>query len=118
MKHTKRGHTSQNCKMAKLAIQDTLDVIGGKWKLSLISILRKEALRFNQLSKVAGISPRILSKELKELEMNGLVTRKICDTRPVTVEYSLTRYSESLMDVIRAMHHWGLLHRKKVLRAS
>jgi DNA-binding HxlR family transcriptional regulator len=103
--------------MAKLAIQDTLDVVGGKWKLPLISILRKKALRFNQLSKQAGISPRILSKELKELEMNGLVTRKICDTRPVTVEYSLTRYSESLTDVIRAMHNWGVSHRKRIVRS-
>lgn len=105
----------QTCKKAHLAIQDTLDVVGGKWKLILISILRNGPYRFKELSREAGITPRILSKELKELEMNGLVTRTVCDTRPITVEYSLTPYSESLSEVIMAMHKWGSTHREKII---
>ncbi len=103
------------CAKAKRSIQDTLDVVGGKWKLVLISILRDGKKRFRELSREASISPRILSKELRELEMNGLVTRTVCDTRPVTVEYALTPYSETLSEVIIAMQKWGQQHRKKIV---
>lgn len=112
--HTETVHSAESCSRARLAIQDTLDVVGGKWKLVIISILRDGVRRFRELSREAGISPRILSKELQELEMNGLVNRKVCDTRPVTVEYSLTPYSETLFEVINTMHKWGVQHRKKV----
>lgn len=104
-----------DCAKAGLTIRDTLDVVGGKWKLVLISILRDGKLRFRELSREAGISPRILSKELQELEMNGLVTRTVCDTKPITVEYELTPYSNTLSEVIIAMHKWGQQHRKKII---
>lgn len=106
------------CNKAVMAIQDTLDIVGGKWKLLLISVLRHGTYRFNEISKIAGISPRILSKELKELEINGLVERRVCDTRPVTVEYSLTPYSDSLEKVVIAMFEWGLQHRNKIVNES
>ena len=106
------------CRMAKLTIQDTLDVVGGKWKLVLISILRHGKMRFRELSREAGISPRILSKELQELEMNGLVSRTVMNTKPVSVEYALTPYSETLSEVINAMHNWGKQHRQKVIAAA
>ncbi len=108
-------HTEASCKKAKLAIQDTLDIVGGKWKLVLISVLGNGKRKFNELSKEINISPRILSKELQELEANGLVSRTVCDTKPVTVEYALTEYSDTLSEVIEAMHKWGLAHRKKII---
>ena len=108
-------HTKESCKNAKLAIRDTLDVVGGKWKLVIISILRSGKKRFMELSREAGITPRILSKELQELEMNSLVSRTVCDTKPVTVEYALTPYCKSLSEVIAAMHKWGSQHRKKII---
>jgi DNA-binding HxlR family transcriptional regulator len=111
-----REHHGEACKTAQLAIQDTLDVVGGKWKLVLISILRERKLKFKELSRSAGITPRILSKELKELELHGLVHRKVCDTRPITVEYSLTPYSHSLDEVVQAMHNWGMKHRKRIMK--
>lgn len=107
--------TDQECKKARLTLQDTLDVVGGKWKLVLISLLRGGKLRFRELSREAGISPRILSKELKEMEMNGLVTRTQLDTRPISVEYELTPYSDTLSEVIIAMHAWGKQHREKLI---
>ncbi len=110
--------TDEACIKARLAIQDTLDMVGGKWKLILISILRDGKKRFRELTREAGISPRILSKELQELEMNGLVTRTVCDTKPVSVEYALTPYSESLSDVIDALHKWGVQHREKVIQGN
>jgi DNA-binding HxlR family transcriptional regulator len=106
--------TDDECRKAWLTLQDTLDIVGGKWKLVLIAILRGGKLKFRELAKEAGISPRILSKELKELEVNGLVSRTVLDTRPITVEYELTAYSVSLNEVILAMHEWGQKHRKKI----
>jgi DNA-binding HxlR family transcriptional regulator len=108
-------HTEEKCKKARLALQDTLDVVGGKWKLVLLSLLRDGEKRFRELSREAEISPRVLSKELKDLEMNGLVTRTVRDTKPVSVEYALTPYSQTLSDVIIAMHKWGEQHRKRVI---
>ena len=108
-------HTEETCKKAMLAVRDTLDVVGGKWKLVLISVLRNGKRRFRELSREAGISPRILSKELQELEMNGLVSRTVCDTKPITVEYALTPYSETLSEVLDSMERWGQQHRIKII---
>lgn len=102
-------------KHARLSIQDTLDVVGGKWKLVLIFVLSDGAKKFNELSRAIGISPRILSKELQELEMNGLISRTVCNTKPVTVEYAITEYSKTLTDVVVAMCKWGEMHREKIV---
>lgn len=108
-------HNEEACKKARRAIRDTLDVVGGKWKLVLISMMREGSFRFNELVKLAEITPRILSKELSELEMNGLVERTVLDTRPVTVEYKLTPYSKTLSKLVNEMHDWGVQHRKKMV---
>lgn len=108
-------HTAERCAKANLAIRDTLDVVGGKWKLVLLSVLRNGKRGFNELSREASISPRILSKELQELEMNGLVKRMVCDTKPVTVQYELTEYSKTLEQVLIEMEQWGLQHRRKII---
>lgn len=109
-------HTEdKECKKAHMAMQDTLMVVGGKWKLILLSILIIEGKkRFRELSREAGISPRILSKELQELEINELVSRTVCNTRPVTVEYAVTPYSQTLLEVITAMNNWGRQHREHI----
>lgn len=101
-----------------MAIQDTLDVVGGKWKLVLLSILMNGKRRFRELSREAGITPRILSKELQEMEMNGLVSRTVCNTRPITVEYALTPYSETLSEVLEALNKWGEQHRLKIMKKA
>ena len=111
-------HTVKSCGKAKLAIRDTLDVVGGKWKLVLISVLRSGKKGFNELSREAGISPRILSKELHELEMNGLVSREVCNTKPVTVQYELTDYSDTLSEVLLSMEKWGYQHRQRTMSGS
>lgn len=110
------NHTVESCSKAKMAIRDTLDIVGGKWKLVLISVLQSGKKGFNELSREAGISPRILSKELQEMEMNGLVNRQVCNTKPVTVQYELTEYSQTLNDVLTAMEKWGHQHRKKIIQ--
>ena len=110
------NHTIESCAKAKMAIRDTLDIVGGKWKLILISVLQSGKKGFNELSREAAISPRILSKELQEMEMNGLVSRKVCDTKPVTVRYELTPYSQTLDDVLTAMEKWGFQHRNNIIQ--
>ncbi len=108
-------HNAESCTRARMAIRDTLDVVGGKWKLVLISVLRNGNRRFNELARDAGISPRILSKELHELEMNGLITRQVLNTRPVTVEYGITEYADTLNEVLNTMIEWGVMHRAKIM---
>ncbi|PWN67351.1 winged helix-turn-helix transcriptional regulator [Chryseobacterium oncorhynchi] len=103
------------CDNAYLAIQDTLYVIGGKWKLVILgALVTTGTKRFGELSKMIDISPRILSKELRELELNKLITRKVVYTKPVTTEYSSTPYAESLRDLINIMISWGYQHREEI----
>jgi len=111
----KSNHTQKNCSNVHLAIQDTLYVVSGKWKLVILAILVNDGkMRFGELSRHAGISPRILSKELQEMEMNKLVSRTVMDTKPVTVEYAATEYADSLKEVIDAMIKWGQSHREAI----
>jgi DNA-binding HxlR family transcriptional regulator len=106
----------KQCSARMSAIEDTLYVIGGKWKLKVIIALREQGnMRFNELQRtIAGISARVLSNELKELEMNGFVKRKVYTTTPVVIEYELTSYSNSLQQVLGAMIDWGIKHRSKI----
>ncbi len=115
----KNKHEQEDCNKVHLAIQDTLYVVNGKWKLVILSILVNSGThRFGELSRIAGISPRILSKELQELEMNMLITRKVLDTKPITVEYSATTYADSLKEVLDAMIRWGQNHKKEITRSE
>src|SRR5450432_4653391 len=104
------------CTSRLSAIDDTLYVIGGKWKLKIIIALREEGnIRVNELQRtITGISARVLSNELKELEMNGFIKRKVYTSTPVVIEYELTGYSNTLGDVLQAMVDWGTKHRKKI----
>jgi DNA-binding HxlR family transcriptional regulator len=111
-------HTKDSCQKSILAIRDTLDVVGGKWKLVLIIILISGKRRFRELVREAGITPRILSKELQEMEMNGLITRTVQNTKPITVEYAITDYGVTLVGVLEAMDKWGNQHRKKIIGGS
>jgi DNA-binding HxlR family transcriptional regulator len=62
-----------------------------------------------------GIGSKMLSKQLQELELNGLIIRSVMDTKPVTVEYELTEYGRTLKPVITEMASWGKQHREKVM---
>lgn len=95
--------TCPGAKSHHQAVRDTLDVISGKWKLVILAVLLARRRRFKELSREIGISPRVLSKELQELEMHQLVKRTGCDTRPITVEYESTPHSQTLLQVVRAM---------------
>lgn len=103
------------CKSYVLPIRDTLNVLSGKWKLPIIGALFFGAHRFKELEReIPQITPRMLSKELKELELNGLIRRTVHHTIPVAVEYELTASGRSLEKVLDAMKDWGLEHRARV----
>jgi DNA-binding HxlR family transcriptional regulator len=98
------------------AVQDSMDVLNGKWKIAIISsICCYKTRRFSEISTdIEGISNRMLSKELKELETNQLVKRTVLDTQPVTVQYELTEHGDTLQVLISNLTEWGIGHRKKI----
>ena len=109
----KTNHT--RCLKALIPIKDALDVINGKWKLQIIIALSAGNKRFKDIERqIPKITARMLSKELKDLESHHLVKRTVYDSLPVTVEYTLTPYADTLDNVIAALHDWGMQHRKKM----
>jgi DNA-binding HxlR family transcriptional regulator len=100
------------CEKRMRSVQNTMDVLGGKWKIKILTILYFGETHFMELQRrVAGIGSKMLSQELKDLETDGLVKRKVCDTRPITVEYALTPYGATLKEIIESMERWGRAHR-------
>lgn len=108
--------TAAECTGRLNALEDALFVIGGKWKLKVIIALREgDVKRFNDIQRrIPGISAKMLSSELKDLEINGFVSRKVIDQTPVVVEYALTEYSASLSQVLHELVEWGKQHREKI----
>lgn len=102
-----------------LAINDTLNVISGKWKMPIIATLFFRKMRFTEIQRnISKITPRMLSKELKELELNGIVKRTVYDSIPVVVEYELTESAKQLSEVMDSMIRWGINHRKGIIREN
>ncbi len=106
------------CKATLNAIADALYVIGGKWKLRIIVALREGNKRFNELQRVIdGISAKVLSAELKDLELNGFVSRNVFTGTPVIVEYELSAYAETLNGVLQSLSEWGTMHKENVKKS-
>ena len=106
----------RECSLTILAIHDVMDLLNGKWKVSIIACLCYQKMRYSELLReVKGISGRMLSRELKELEMNQLITRTVLNTQPVTVEYEITQYGSTLKKLISTIAEWGIQHRKRII---
>ncbi|WP_329804359.1 winged helix-turn-helix transcriptional regulator [Flavobacterium facile] len=102
-----------------LNINDTLNVISGKWKLPILGSILFGKKRFTDIQRnIPKISPRMLSKELKELELNGVLVRTVYDTTPVSVEYELSETGKQITEVLDKMMEWGIEHRKSVLKKA
>jgi DNA-binding HxlR family transcriptional regulator len=96
-----------------MALKDSLNVISGKWKLAIVCVLLENEKRFNDIQRlIKGITPRMLSRELKELEINGVV-RKISalENNLEVSKYALTESGQQLDQVIIQMVEWGQRHR-------
>lgn len=110
------GKTRSECTLHIMSVRDTLDILSGKWKLPIIISLIYGDKRFKEMERdIEGITAKMLSKELKDLEMNQLVKRTVYDTMPVTVEYSLTEYGKTLKKLIGELRKWGLQHRERII---
>jgi len=97
------------------SVEATLAVIGGRWKpVILFQLLGGRVLRFSKLrSQVPGITQRMLTKQLRDLERDGVVSRKIYPEVPPRVEYKLTAYGVTLKPILLEMRNWGAIHMTK-----
>ncbi len=111
---------SEECYPTLTAVSDALYAIGGKWTLKILTVLLDGNMRFKQLQQhLTGISARVLSHELKKLELNGFAQRKVYETNALTlvIKYELTPYSHTLYEVIVALGKWGKMHRTAIRRS-
>lgn len=100
-------------------VESVVNVIGGRWKLIILHWLMDGTRRFNQLQRELGsITHRTLSRQLRELEQDGIVHRKDFGTVPPHVEYSLTPLGRSLSPVMNAMHDWANIREKELQGAQ
>ena len=99
--------TPENCQ-----VEDALDILVGKWKaVILLYLLQEGTKRFSELKrKMPGITQKMLTKQLRELEDEDIIQRKVYAQVPPKVEYSITDYGRSLEPVLEAMHEWGAKH--------
>ena len=94
------------------SVEATLAVIGGRWKpVILFHLLERGTLRFNEMKRlIGGVTQRMLTAQLRELERDGIVHREIFPVVPPKVEYSLTDYGRTLERVLLQMRDWGAQH--------
>ena len=103
------------CTAHHRAVSDTMDILSGKWKIRIIGELIFGKKRFGELnSNIEGIAAKMLSKELQDLETNQLISRTVLNTKPITVEYELTTYGQTLKPIINTMAEWGHQHRETI----
>jgi len=110
-------HTEESCSGSIRAVKDALYVLNGKWKILVIIALSEGPKRFKEIERsIDGITPKVLSKELRELELNEFIERKVFDTVPVQITYELTPHSGSLKEIIGSLVVWGKQHRDYILK--
>ncbi|WP_142825887.1 winged helix-turn-helix transcriptional regulator [Planococcus soli] len=108
--------TPENCQ-----VEDALGILVGKWKpVILLYLLQEGTKRFSELKrKMPGITQKMLTKQLRELEDEDIIQRVVYAQVPPKVEYSMTEYGRSLEPVLDAMHDWGAKHTvRKVVKAD
>lgn len=106
----------EECESHLDSVSDALYVIGGKWKLRIIAALSTGDKRFNELQRlITGISARVLSNELKDLELNGFLKRTADADNASVVMYTLMPYSKTLMKLMQELGAWGAMHKQKIM---
>jgi DNA-binding HxlR family transcriptional regulator len=116
MKKTAEINATPVCQLRMQAISDTMSLLSGKWKFHILgTLIEGNTLGFmDLLREINGIGTKMLSKELQDLEVNNLVNRRVMNTKPITVEYSITEYGKTLSPLIDEMAKWGIDYRRKV----
>lgn len=89
-------------------VEVAVAVLGGSWKMTIVKHLTEGTLRFGELGRAVGpVTPRVLARQLRELEADGIVLRTVYSQVPPKVEYSLTPLGETLAPMVRALNDWG-----------
>lgn len=97
------------------ALQDTIYAIGGKWKVRIVKSICNGNIRFSEIEKsIPGITKRMLSRELKDLELNRFITRTVYPDIPMKAEYKFTEHAKTLVPLVDEMVRWAKEHRKKL----
>lgn len=111
------GKTKQmDCLDQILPIRDALDVISGKWKVLILTSIMRDNRRFSEIQRsIPKINPKVLAKELKDMEEHQLIQRIVHEEYPNLIQYTATEYSRSLKKVMMELHSWGVNHRKQLL---
>lgn len=111
-----KKETYKDCEAGMLHLQDTLEVIHGKWKILVLFSIINGNKRFKEIKKsIPKISGKVLAKELKDLEQNKLINRTIQDDLLIVIEYTPTQHTTTLRSVFKSMIDWGKIHRKKII---
>jgi len=98
----------KNKAQSSTPIEITLKLIGGKWKMFIMWTLKDAVFRFSELKRhMPKITQKMLTQQLRELESDGLIYRKVHAQVPPKVEYSLTDLGKTLLPILRSMHKWG-----------
>ncbi len=108
------------CKVRRIAIKDTMEILSGKWKFHILGTLMEGGkMRFmDLLREVDGVAAKMLSKELQDMEMNHLVSRTVLNTKPITVEYEVTEYGRTLEPIIEEIVKWGAAYRDALYKKT
>lgn len=108
------------CQIRMQAISDTMSILSGKWKFHILgTLIEGNKLGFMDLMReVDGIGTKMLSKELQDLEMNRLISRTVMNTKPITVQYSITEYGATLTPLIDELANWGIEYRQSIYAAD
>lgn len=97
-------------------VRDAIDVINGKWKLAIIISLGAGNERFTDIQEsIPGITPKVLAKELKDLEQHQIIRRVVIEDYPVKILYKPEPYADTLTPIIQALKVWGIKHRQKII---
>ncbi len=107
--------SKEECGNSLKYVLDALYVLNGRWRLPVVLSIVQGSKRFNEIqSAVKGISPKVLAKELKDLEQHEFIKRHVYSTTPVAVIYEATDYSLTLQNVLRELGEWGKQHRERI----
>jgi DNA-binding HxlR family transcriptional regulator len=116
IKYTEEFMKGVKEKRINCPVEAALEAIGGKWKGRIIFNLQGKTLRFNELRKsIPDVTQRMLTKQLRELEADQIINRKVYPEVPPKVEYSLTEFGETLTPVFTALKVWGTQYVSKLI---
>jgi len=98
-------------------VELALEVIGGKWRMPIVLLVRKRSRRYGELKRALGrVTDAMLTKQLRDLEANGLLRRRVYAVVPPKVEYSITALGRASIPAIEAMRAWGATYRRRAPR--